>query len=80
MNDAEQAAREFRGEVDAEAARLIRIGVPPWDAAIQARQRVSRRRLESAQADPAGATLSEKGATESAHTSSSSAHAGREAE
>lgn len=36
-------------EVDCEAARLIRLGVPPWDAAIQARQLVEKRRRVAAQ-------------------------------
>lgn len=35
-------------DVEVEMERLIKIGVPPYDAAIQARQRVSARRRESA--------------------------------
>jgi hypothetical protein len=46
--DYEQAAREFVREVDAEAARLIQLGVPPWDAIIQARQRVEKARRDKA--------------------------------
>lgn len=38
---------KWNGEVDAEAARLVRLGVPPLDAIIQARQRVSARRRAS---------------------------------
>ena len=48
MNEYREAERAFVAEVDREAARLIRLGVPPWDAIIQARQRVSQRRRESA--------------------------------
>lgn len=40
----ETEARNFVIEVESEAARLIALGVPPWDAIIQARQRVSARR------------------------------------
>lgn len=47
MTSYEQAAREFVNDVDAEAARLIELGVPPWDAVIQARQRVEKRRREA---------------------------------
>ena len=46
MSAFERAMREFAGEVDAEAARLVALGVPPLDAVIQARQRVSQRRRE----------------------------------
>lgn len=42
--------RVWEAEVDAEAARLLRLGVPPWDALIQARQRVQKRRLWSTSA------------------------------
>lgn len=45
----EREAANFQIEVDEEAARLVRLGVPPWDALIQARQRVSRRRRLAAQ-------------------------------
>lgn len=40
-------SRIWEAEVDAEAARLVRLGVPPWDAMIQARQRVEHRRREA---------------------------------
>ncbi len=43
----QQATRDFVREVEAEAERLIKLGVPPWDAAIQARQRVEKRRREA---------------------------------
>ncbi len=49
------SAREFQreseawtDEVNAEAARLVRQGVPPFDAIIRARDIVSRRRAEKA--------------------------------
>lgn len=48
--DFRSESRSWGVEVDVEAARLIRLGVPPWDAAIQARQRVEKRRREAAQA------------------------------
>lgn len=38
----------WRVEVEAEAERLIRRGVPPWDAVIQARQRISEKRRREA--------------------------------
>ena len=40
----ESEMREWTLAVDVEAARLIRLGVPPWDAAIQARQRIEQQR------------------------------------
>ncbi len=43
----ENAMREWKAEVSAEMERLIRLGVPPFDAAIQARQRVEKRRRET---------------------------------
>jgi hypothetical protein len=39
-NDLREAIREYDHAVDAEAARLVRLGVPPIDAVIQARQRI----------------------------------------
>ena len=39
--DFEQAARELDAAIDAEATRLVQLGVPKWDAIIQARQRVA---------------------------------------
>ncbi len=44
--------RDWKAEVDSEMARLIRLGVPPYDAAIQARQRVSAKRRALANAEP----------------------------
>lgn len=44
MSDYDQAVKAFVNEVRTEAARLIKLGVPPWDAIIQAGQRVSKRR------------------------------------
>lgn len=46
----ETESRVWQAEVDEEAARLVRLGVPPWDALIQARQRVTARRRR--EADP----------------------------
>ncbi len=45
----ESAMREWKAEVDDEMERLIKLGVPPFDAAIQARQRVEKRRREAVQ-------------------------------
>ena len=45
--DLNSATRRWNIDVETEAARLIRLGVPPWDAAIQARQRVEKRRREA---------------------------------
>lgn len=44
----EDEKRRWDIEVDAEAARLVRLGVPPYDAISQARQRVEQRRREQA--------------------------------
>lgn len=54
MSELDDADRELRHEIDAEAARLVRLGVPKWDAIIQARQRVAKKRRESAPARPEG--------------------------
>ena len=51
-------ARRFSAEVEAEAARLVRLGVPPWDALIQARQRISASRRRK---------VAPEGATEQTH-------------
>lgn len=51
-----QAAREFAREVDQEASQLVARGVPPWDAVMRARQRVSERRREQS-AVPAPARI-----------------------
>lgn len=40
MTDFERESRLFQQEIEEEAARLVRLGVPPWDALIQARARV----------------------------------------
>lgn len=45
-NDFARAKRDWDVEVDAEAARLIRIGYPPWDAVEQAVKNISKRRRE----------------------------------
>lgn len=52
MSDLNSAMIDWNAEVESETARLIRLGVPPWDAAIQARQRVTKKRREAASADP----------------------------
>lgn len=39
--------RKWNAEVDAEAARLVRKGVPPFDAIEKAREIVSRRRKDA---------------------------------
>lgn len=46
MDDYKRASREFALEVDQETARLIKDGMPPWDAVEEARRRVSKRRFE----------------------------------
>ena len=46
----ETESRVWAAEVGEEAARLVRLGVPPWDAMIQARQCVSCRRRAEADA------------------------------
>lgn len=46
----ETESRLWKVEVGEEAARLIRLGVPPWDAMIQARQRTERKRREASAA------------------------------
>lgn len=48
LRDYESAARNFEIDMKQEAARLIELGVPPWDATIQARQRISIQRREKA--------------------------------
>lgn len=46
--------QRWEHDVDEEAARLIRLGVPPYDAIIQARQRIAaQRRREHGQKDSA---------------------------
>lgn len=40
----QDAVAEVRREVEKEAERLVRLGVPLWDALIQARQRIELRR------------------------------------
>lgn len=45
--DLERATREWEREVGEEAAKLIREGTPPFDAAIRARDTVSRRRRQA---------------------------------
>ena len=50
MDSYEWESAQWRAEVDAEAARLVRLGVPPWDAIVQARQRVRLKRQEAARA------------------------------
>jgi hypothetical protein len=40
----QKAIREWDGEVDAEVARLIRAGVPPYQAARQAVENISAKR------------------------------------
>lgn len=40
----EREARRLSADIDAEATRLMRLGVLKWDAVIQARQRVEQRR------------------------------------
>lgn len=52
MTDYNTEARRWQIDVDAEAARLIQLGVPPWDAIIQARQRISARRRDAAMRPP----------------------------
>jgi hypothetical protein len=49
----EDALRDLRHDIDTEMARLIRLGVPPWDAAIQARQRIERQRRAGRSRPPA---------------------------
>ena len=51
-NEFEHVSQEFALEVDREAARLIEIGTPPWDAVVEARKIVSRRRFERAMKVP----------------------------
>lgn len=46
--DLQSAIRDWDSDVQSEAERLIRLGVPPYDAAVQARQRVDQRRREAA--------------------------------
>lgn len=41
----DQTIRKWKSEVEREMQRLIERGVPPWDAAEQAREIVSRRRV-----------------------------------
>lgn len=48
MSELDDAARELEREIDDEAVRLIKLGVPKWDAIIQARQRVTQRRRDAA--------------------------------
>lgn len=48
MTAFESASRDWAREVDAESARLIERGVPPYDAIEQARRIVSRRRARAA--------------------------------
>lgn len=43
-----EATRAWDAEVDAEAARLIERGIPPFDAVIRAREIVSARRRNRA--------------------------------
>jgi len=44
MRQFEEAKREWESEVDTEAARLVKQGIPPFDALEQARRNVSMRR------------------------------------
>lgn len=48
----ETAAAAWRAEIEVEAERLITLGVPPWDALIQARQRIERRRWKASNPSP----------------------------
>ena len=55
MNSAlQQAIREWDAEVDREAIRLIKAGVPPFDAVERARKIVERRRQQAAGGSAAG--------------------------
>ena len=45
-----EAIRDWNFEVEQEAARLIRCGIPPYDAMEQAREIVSKRRADKASA------------------------------
>ncbi len=51
-SELERARREWQGDVEDEMARLIRLGVPPCDAAIEARQRISSKRRAEAASHP----------------------------
>ena len=50
--DFDSERRAWNSEVDAEAARLIRAGVPPYDAVQRARDIVSESRKRKAQLTP----------------------------
>lgn len=52
MGELEDADRELRHDIDREAARLVRLGVPKWDAIIQARQIIERVRRKAANLNP----------------------------
>lgn len=53
MLDFQAEKRMFESDVECEAARLVRRGVPPFDAITQARDLVSRRRREQADREAA---------------------------
>ncbi len=55
MNHAlQQAIREWDAEVDRETIRLIKAGVPPYDAVVRARKIVEHRREQAAGGSAAG--------------------------
>lgn len=47
MSEFDYESQKWTREVDAEAAQLVRQGVPPWDAIQQARDAVARRRRQA---------------------------------
>jgi hypothetical protein len=52
MSTFDYEKRKFEDEVEAEAARLVRQGTPPYDAIDQARRMVTARRRQAAGLDP----------------------------
>lgn len=52
MKYAFDPASDLTVDVRAEAERLVKLGVPPWEAIIHARQRITRQRQRDASRAP----------------------------